>query len=450
MDFKTFSIKLILLTSSILLSLLLMTQTFASEGYQMVTALLIVAVIFLCSLLLRTITSTNKELSRFLDAARHADFSQRFDMREVGTGFAELGKTFETILKQFQMERAEQDSLLKHLKAIIENVPVPLLSVHKNKKVTLWNNAARRLFGNHTVNNIQDLAKISGELAELASVERLQSKRLVNLTIDDIHMQLTVNTSQITTNTGHEILLSLQDIGSELDARQQESWQDLVRVLTHEIMNSVTPVASLSRTAYDLINELQSRHKQEDIIGDDLLDIAEAVNTVAKRSENLMQFVDSYRKLTRLPSPNKTQLPLAQTLNSIIRLMESEHAFEHISIKTHIVPDTLSVNADKAQFEQMLINLLTNAVQAIQDNKSGQIVVDAYLNKRGHIVITITDNGKGIPKDILPNIFVPFFTTKKEGSGVGLALSRQIMLSHGGSISVDSSTDKGTTFTLIF
>lgn len=434
MDFKAFSLKVIALTSAILLSLMTVARTYSSGNYQMVTALLCVLVLLLCYVLLRTVSTTNTELSRFLEAIRHADYSQRFDMKDTGSGFTELGTTFDHILKQFQAERIDQDEHIKHLKAILDNVPVPLLSVHKDEQITLWNHAARRLFGNYKVHNTHDLTHLNPSFSAILASPGAKEKHLISLNLDGMTLQLSISVSHITTTQGKEMLLAMQDIGTELDNRQQESWQDLVRVLTHEIMNSITPVSSLAKTAADLIKETKTQYASEAGLKDDLADIEDAVTTVAKRSDNLMQFVTSYRKLTRLPVPVKKRLPLQETLAQIITLVQSGTENKYVDFMLSVTPDDLQLNADKEQLEQMFINLLTNALQATKDRPSPVISIQASVNKRNKVVINITDNGTGIPEDVLPNIFVPFFTTRREGSGVGLALTRQIMLAHGGSV----------------
>ncbi|XOV78557.1 MAG: PAS domain-containing sensor histidine kinase [Aestuariibacter sp.] len=450
MDFKAFSLKVIVLTSGILLALLLLTKTYSAGGYQMVSLLLCVMIAFMCYVLLRTIASTNTELSRFLEAARHADFSQRFEMKEMGTGFTELGATFDQILKQFQAERAAQDEKLKHLKAIIENVPVPLISVQPNQYITLWNNAARRLFGNHIVQRLSDLNLLGIDVEDILTATQSGNKELVQLHLDGMNLQLSVSVAHITTTKSQETLIAMQDIRSELDARQQESWQDLVRVLTHEIMNSITPVASLAKTAADLVSDAKTLSHQNPKLQTELDDIEDAVTTVAKRSDNLMKFVSSYRKLTRLPAPNKKRLVLKDMLDQIAVLISSTCENDEVKVAFKIQPENLTISADKEQTEQMFINLLRNAVQATQEQSSADICVAAHINKRNHVVIEITDNGPGISEEVLENIFVPFFTTKRDGSGVGLALSRQIMLAHGGSIQAGNTKDGGAKFTLVF
>jgi len=256
-----------------------------------------------------------------------------------------------------------------------------------------------------------------------------------------------------------ELLLSMQDIQSELDTAQLQAWQDLVRVLTHEIMNSITPVASLAQTAADLVDDIKEKSesvpnlKQE--IGEDLEDVTNAVNTVARRSEGLMQFVTSYRRLTRLPEPNKKQTAIATLFEQAKLLTSKLPGAEQITIETSVIPTSLSVDADRDMVEQVLVNLLQNAVHALfettsEEKPNGIISLSAQLNKRGRVVIEVADNGSGISEELATKVFVPFYTTKRDGSGVGLALTRQVMIAHSGDVTVRKNKQGGATFSLMF
>jgi signal transduction histidine kinase len=266
--------------------------------------------------------------------------------------------------------------------------------------------------------------------------------------------QLIVSATEIVTTSSHETLISLQDIQSELAIAQLQAWQDLVSVLTHEIMNSITPVASLSKTAVDLVNDVQEKVKNSSAssveVIEELDDVLGAVQTVARRSDGLMQFVKSYRRLTRLPSPNKKIISVGKLFTDVEMLVTQNWQAKGIDLTTSIIPTALDVNIDIDMVEQILINLLQNAEQALNQVNAPQVSMKAFLNLRGHVAIEVSDNGCGIEAENIEQIFVPFFTTKKEGSGVGLALTRQVMIAHGGIVSVRNNEQGGATFSLIF
>jgi len=462
MDFKRFSLLIAARTIFAMLTLILLTQAVMHDGYQ-ATILLLSAVLTMQFFeIMRFISKTNAELVRFFDAVRHADFSQRFELKSMGTGFEELGVTFTDILKRIQNVRSNQEAELRHIKAMIEHVPVPLLSIDDNGKVTLWNNSVRRLFGANVVTHIDDMAQFNEHFPKKLQGILAGERTLVNITIDDMEHKLIISATEITTATQHETLLSMQDIQSELALAQLQAWQDLVSVLTHEIMNSITPVASLAKTAVDLVEDVQEKtqtlpaitEEAREELSEELEDVLSAVNTVARRSDGLMQFVTSYRRLTRLPSANKKTMSVAILFDHVTRLAKQNWQKSDIELTCRIMPQALDIHADSDMIEQILLNLLLNAEHALisigREITKPKITLHAFLNVRGHVVIEVADNGKGIEDENMTQIFVPFFTTKKEGSGVGLALTRQVMLAHNGKVAVRNNSQGGATFSLTF
>lgn len=450
MGFKKFSMLIIARTMLAMLSLLLLGFFISSEGYHAATIMLSLLLVAQLAELTNFVNKTNNELVRFFSAARHADYSQRFDLTKLGSGFDELGYAFGDILKRLQEARTQQEEAFRHLKAVVEHVPVPLISITTSNQLTLWNNSARRLFGTHPVTKLSDLdvfsADFSQQLLTLAPGER----SLITISIDGVQHQLSIAATEIILGQRKEQLISLQDIQSELDAAQLEAWQDLVRVLTHEIMNSITPVASLAKTAVDLVDDVVIQLAEQPNIVDELSDVKDAVNTVARRSDGLMQFVTSYRQLTRLPPPNKQLVNIHSIFQEIERLACQTWPELGVNYQFDVTPQTLTINADRDMLTQVMINLLKNAEHAVAASARPEVIVSAKLNNRGRVVIEVRDNGAGIAPDIVEKIFVPFFTTKREGSGVGLALTRQIMLAHGGFVSLSSENDHGTSFHLTF
>ncbi|MFT4809787.1 MAG: two-component system nitrogen regulation sensor histidine kinase NtrY, partial [Paraglaciecola sp.] len=362
----------------------------------------------------------------------------------------ELGSTFTDILERFQTVRSEQEENQRHLKAIVEHIPVPLISISSDGLLTLWNNAARKLFGANHVTKLGDLTPFGEEFAKHLSTVKPGERRLVNFTIDAMEHQLSISATQIMLTKKQETLVSMQDIQSELDIAQVQAWQDLVKVLTHEIMNSITPVASLAKTTVDLVADCKQKAETYPELGEDLQDISEAVETVARRSDGLIQFVSSYRQLTRLPTPNKNKIYVCTLFQQSCALATQQWDKKGIQVQVKIQPSELNVTVDKDMLEQVLLNLLQNAEHAVENCMSPKVNLNAFLNKRGHVVIEVSDNGKGIPDEIGNKIFVPFYTTKQQGSGVGLALTRQIILAHGGAIKYELRETGGTVFRMTF
>jgi two-component system nitrogen regulation sensor histidine kinase NtrY len=450
MAYKSFPIAMLGRIAALLLISLAVAWLAVSGRYY---AGLVIAILLLCLSafeLWRFVNRTNEELSRFLDAARFADFSQRFDFSGSGSGFDELGDVFTEILENLRKLRSEQETDRRRLKALVEQVPVPLLSIHQDDSISLHNNAARRLFGASSVSRVGDLHQF-GSGFHRAVVDAVPGKReLVTFVLDGMEQQMTLASSEVVVGSTQELLISLQDIQSELDFMQAEAWQDLVRVLTHEIMNSITPISSLARTATDLADDLVERLDQESPVLDDVTDIQSAVSTVARRSDSLTQFVNSYRQLTRLAPPEKDRVPIADLFEHVARLALAEWSDDRVDLTVQTTPKGLEVLADRDLLEPTLLNLLRNAWQATTEIAEPRISLTAKLNRRGHVVIEVSDNGPGVAADISRKIFVPFFTTKKAGSGVGLALTRQVMIAHRGYVTLGESETGGARFSLIF
>jgi len=393
---------------------------------------------------------TNREIARFLDAARHADFSQRFSFDDLGTGFGDLGQTFTEILERMLDQRAATEVEARRLNALIDHIPVPLLTVHGDNSISLQNNAARRLFGASHVTRLSDLRQFGMSFHDAVAEAVPGNRELVTFSVDGVEYQLTLATTENIVAGESSRLVSLQDIQAELDVTQAQAWQDLVRVLTHEIMNSITPVTSLAATAADVVDDILKKSGADSPIAEDLVDLRDAVTTVARRSDNLMQFVDSYRQLTRLAPPEKKRIQIADVFESVGRLASAEWPDSETWLSLSVDPAGLDVYADRILLEPVLLNLLRNAWQVTKDLDLARVQVRGRMNRRGNVVIEVCDNGPGVPDDIANKIFVPFFTTREEGSGVGLALARQVMTAHGGFIRVSQNEGGGARFTLTF
>jgi two-component system nitrogen regulation sensor histidine kinase NtrY len=393
---------------------------------------------------------TNREIARFLDAARYADYSQRFRLDDLGTGFGELGETFTDILEKNFAQREQHETELRRLRAMIDHIPVPLITVHSDGALTLQNNAARRLFAAAHVTRLADLRQFGAGFHDAVAEAVPGRRELVSFSVDGVDYHLTLAaTENIVAGESHR-LVSLQDIQSELDSTQTEAWQDLVRVLTHEIMNSMTPVTSLARTAADVVEDLLRKTADDSPLRDELDDLRDAVATVARRSDSLMQFVDGYRQISRLAPPDRKRIAVADLVDSVCLLAAAERPASERIIERRIDPPGLEVFADRDLLEPVLLNILRNAWQATEGQASPRILIAGRLNRRGNVTIDVADNGPGVPADLLRKIFVPFFTTKANGSGVGLALARQVMTAHGGFIRAGSSELGGALFSLTF
>ncbi len=450
MVFRRFVVLLIVRLALVGLAMALVIWLLLQPGYHSSTLLAGIVLALVITELWRFVSRTNREVSRFFDAVRFSDYSQRFDFENAGSGFAGLGRTFTEIISEMRQRRTGQESELRHLKALVEHIPVPLMTVHADDSITLQNNAARRLFGASHVTRINDLRQFGAGFARALDEAIPGDRELVEFTVEGVDHHLTLAATEIIIAGDRERLISLQDIQSEIDATQAEAWRDLVRVLTHEIMNSITPVTSLAQTASDLVDDVVRQTDEDAPIARDLEDVQSAVKTVARRSDSLMQFIDSYRQISRLAPAEKKRVALVELFDSVTNLARAEWHDDRVVLATTVEPSGLYVYADRDLLEPMLLNLLRNAWQATQGLDRPTIDLQGRLNRRGNTVIEIIDNGPGVPEENSRKIFVPFFTTREGGSGVGLALARQVMIAHGGYIRLSQGKSGGAVFTLTF
>lgn len=393
--------------------------------------------------LVHYVNITNRQLSRFLLSVRHSDFSQTFVNTTLGSSFEDLNKSFNEVIQKFLATRSEKEENYRFLQTVMQHVGVGLISFNAQGEIEFVNNAAKKLFNIGHITNISSLNNISKGLAEKFLNLGSGEKAAIKIVTENDITQLIVYATEFKQRDQKYTLVSLQNIETELEEKEMEAWQKLIRVLTHEIMNSITPISSLAGTVTTI---LSNNHKFDE---DTVEDIKAAISTIRKRSEGLIHFVDNYRTLTKVPKPDFKIFQIKELFRNIEKLMLPELKEKGIKFTTQVEPDTLELTADSEQIEQVIINLMVNSIFVLDSKENPMISLAANLDEKGNVLIKIIDNGPGIPEETVDKIFIPFFSTKKSGSGVGLSLSRQIMRSHGGNIRVNSKPGE-TVFTLRF
>jgi two-component system nitrogen regulation sensor histidine kinase NtrY len=432
-------IGLIILFSGLFFFLLFRTRLYA---VQVAAGLLVVSEV---TALFRTVDRANRDLARFFEAVKFGDFTQAFGRRSPGRSFRQLRAAMAEVMGAFQTARAEKEEQALYLRTIVQHLAIGLLVFQPDGDIDLVNNAAKRLLGVIQLKNVQSLEAVSPGLARALLGLKPRERALVRIERPDEQLQLALQASEFKLRARTFTLVSIQDIRSELEEREVDAWQKLIRVLTHEIMNSMTPISSLAATAQDLIAQSGPRDDPES-----WNDIELALRTIAKRSEGLRHFIDGYRSLTRVPKPNFKFFPARDLIARVSQLLQAPLAESGARFESSLHPESLELLADPGLLEQVLINLVLNAADAVRGRADARVMVSAYLDERGRPVIQVRDNGVGIPEENLDKVFVPFFSTKAGGSGVGLSLSRQIMQLHNGTISVQSRPGIESVFTLRF
>lgn len=430
------------ITSFLFVYLILRTSLYA------VTLITGLVVLYQMISLIRYVEKTNKDLSRFLDAIRYEDFSQSFSGPSLGASFDEVKKAFNEVLEKFKQTRSEKEEHFRYLQTVVQHVGIGLLTFQANGDIELINTAAKRLLKVIRLKNIDQFAALNPELVNRLKNMKAGEKALIKVQDNSDLLQLAIYATEFRMRGQKFTLVSIQNIQSELEEKEMEAWQNLIRVLTHEIMNSVTPISSLASTAHSLLElEFDAEKKISD---ETIKDVRDAVQTIEKRSKGLLHFVESYRKLTRIPRPNFQIFEVAALFDRVTQLMNMHIADAKITFKSGIEPENLELTADAELIEQVLINVLLNAIDAVRNLNHPEIELVSRIDERGRAIIQVIDNGPGIPKEVQEKIFIPFFTTKKNGSGIGLSLSRQILRLHRGTISVQSSSGSRTAVTLRF
>ncbi len=372
-------------------------------------------------------------------------------MDGMGASFQELNNAFNEVINDFQRVRSEKEEHFYYLQTILQNIDVSVVAYRNDGTIELINKSAKKLFQVSGLRNIQGLETLSPELVETMFRIQPGQNELVRVQDDDDFLQLAIYATNFKIKDKVITLATIKDIQSELEEQETEAWQKLIRVLTHEIMNSIAPISSISSTLTEVTKTLpRTKDGNLSLDTETEKELTHALNTINKRSNGLLHFVNTYRNLTKIPQPNFTICKVSGILNNVSNLMAEEIKELGIKFLVKVEPENISFTADGHLIEQVIINLVKNSVQALREVENAEIKLTCFFNKRGRVTIQVFDNGPGILPEVLEKIFIPFFTTKPNGSGIGLALSRQILKLHNGSINAQSTPDKETVFTLTF
>ncbi|MEM9917989.1 MAG: ATP-binding protein [Bacteroidota bacterium] len=433
-----FRIFLLALLMTVLGYFLFQTDFYISAG------MIVLMITFLIWDLIRYTNQTNRDITTFLMGIKYDDFALRFSGDHKGRSFKQMYNSFNQINSKFLEIRAEKEAQFLYLQNIVESAEVGLLCTNDEGEVILMNRILKKLLSKPYLISLDSIAKIDQELHQGLLLMKNGDRKLLKVNINNQLLQLSIQARKFKIKEDPYNLYSIHNIQSELEVQEVRSWQKLIRILTHEIMNSVTPIISLSAAVHDKLEN--TNHQLEK---DDIKEMNRAVSAIQKRSEGLLHFTDTYRRLTKIPPPVFQEVNASQLIERIQTLFQSVLKSEKIKLESILPRTSLVFQADPRLMEQVLINLLKNAIDALQDCPDPTIQLSCVTTESNKIKIQVADNGPGLPPDMLDQIFVPFYTTKKEGSGIGLSLCRQIIQMHSGSITVESMVGSGTVFTIL-
>ncbi len=396
------------------------------------------------------LNSVNRKIRYFFDSVRNDDSNLSFPVVERNLTVREIYRSMNNVNRQIQDLKIENRNQEQYFKTLIGHLAIGIITFDRKGFVVHSNASARNLIGAEVLTHLSQIERIDRILYQAISNLKPSERRLVPLRTERGEIQLSLKAAGFSSRDDELMIVSVQDIKNELDEKELESWMKLIRILMHEIMNSITPITSLSESLTGIYTLEGEPVTPDRITTDTISTTIKGLNVIKDQGKGLLAFVESYRQLTRIPEPQKHSFLVSQLFERLGVLFNSMMKSDSISLEFSIADPCLEISADQNLISQVLINLLKNAFEANDGAVNGKIIISASLNQDARPEICVTDNGPGIPPENIDKIFVPFFTTRENGSGIGLSVSRQIMRMHGGSLKVRSVPGKETTFCLCF
>ncbi|MFN8306810.1 MAG: HAMP domain-containing sensor histidine kinase [Ferruginibacter sp.] len=447
MTFKNYDWNLV--TRIALLLVTLSASAFLlAQGIYLAMGVVLVVVIVQVSDLYRFTNKSKEELEQFVESVHYRDFSRHFDEKNAPVAVQPMRKGFNEINSTFKIITKERETQYQYLQKILELVDTGIISYDSKDGDVMWmNESFKKLLSIPYLKTIHSLEKRDPALYEEINTVKPGETKVSSFTTDKNTFKVLLSATAFQTEGKVYKLVAFQNINEALDETESKAWQKLLSVMTHEIMNSIAPISSLAET---LKNRLQASIKDLNNNSGSLDDLELGIDTIKRRSEGLLRFAETYRNLNKITNPNLKKTYVRDMFENLHRLMEPTFKQKRIELEIILKDPELMLEADTGLIEQVLINLVLNAAEAVKEAASPRIQLSAYITPQNKVVIKVADNGIGIPPDILDKIFIPFFSTRKTGSGIGLSLCKQIMMLHKGTIKVQSVPGEGTAFSLFF
>jgi len=447
MTFKNYDWGLII-RIALLFATMSVAALLLSGGLFLIMVAVLVLVVFQAIDLYRFTNKSKDELEQFVESVHYRDFSRHFDEKNAPVAVQPMRKGFNEINSTFKIISKERETQYQYLQKILELVDTGIISYDNKEGEVMWmNESFKQLLSIPYLKTIHSLEKRDPDLyREIISVKPGESK-VTTITTDKNTLKVLLSATAFQTEGKVYKLIAFQNINEALDETESKAWQKLLSVMTHEIMNSVAPISSLAET---LKNRLQLSLKELNNNSGSLDDLELGIDTIKRRSEGLLKFAETYRNLNKITNPNLKKIYVRDMFETLHRLMQPTFTQKNIELEIILKDPDLILEADTDLIEQVLINLILNAADAVKEVAGPRIQLSAYITPNNKVVIKVADNGIGISADLMEKIFIPFFSTRKTGSGIGLSLCKQIMMLHKGNIKVQSVAGEGTAFLLFF
>jgi two-component system, NtrC family, nitrogen regulation sensor histidine kinase NtrY len=400
--------------------------------------------------LLAYLNSTNRKIKFFFDSVRNDDSNLAFPVETRNPALRDLYQSMNRVNHQIQQLKIENRQQEQYFRTLLEHLAAGIITYNDKGFILHANSSAKKLLSIDVLTHLQQIERKDQKLFDAINSIKPFERRLIAVSSDGAEIQLSLKATSFKTNENELVILSIQDIKNELDEKEIESWMKLIRVLMHEIMNSITPITSLSESLSNIYINGGKPVLPDQINTKTIATTLQGLNVIKEQGKGLMSFVESYRKLTRVPEPEKKLFRAADLMSRVQILYNSLEKSERVSLSVALKKPDLEFFADQNLISQVLINLVKNALEANENNNDGKIRIVVSEGINDHHEICVIDNGPGIPEENIDEIFVPFFTTRVNGSGIGLSISRQIMRVHGGNLKVRSVPGKETVFCLSF
>jgi len=408
------------------------------------------AIIIITVNLITFLNQTNRNIRFFFDSVRNDDSSLTFPLDDKSGNLRELHRSMNNVNHQIQELKIENRNQEQYFQKILEHLATGIITYDKKGFIHHANSAAKRLLSADVLTHLQQIERYDKKLFRTIRDLRPFERSLIAVNSKPGEIQLSLKSTSFGSDENELIILSIQDIKHELDEKEVDSWMRLIRVLMHEIMNSITPITSLSESLSNIYLSGEKPVMPEEVTEKTIATTLHGLNVIREQGKGLMSFVESYRKLSRIPKPEMKLFKVSELFSRARILSDSLEKSNSTEITFCTDNSDPEIFADLNLISLVLINLIKNAVEANENNPAGKIRITAGSDPNGHPEICVTDNGPGISEKNLEEIFVPFFTTRENGSGIGLSISRQIMGAHGGTLKVSSIPEKETMFRMSF